>query len=244
MKDPDVIAQSYKNFLFKFGRATVGTANMVIWAGSVTAFNTLNETADSLFSVISGSANDKVGGGGATHFKFIYQKLDGIEVESDEIALNGAVAVDIPTITGAIAYRAWITKTEDDDILTGPNHGIIKLYKTGTVTDIFLEIPTIDGQTLMCIYRVPSTHYAELKSIFLDAGVGKAATIWLKVRKDRNSAWLTKASYQVYQNGREHERTDPTFIYPGSDVVIIGKAGASGTVVDAHFELKLKSLED
>lgn len=244
MKDPDVIAQSYKNFIFKFGKSTIGASKLVIWQGSVDAFNTLSETADSLFSVISGSAEDKVGGGGATHIKYIYQKLDGIEVEADEVALNGAVAVDIPTITGAICYRAWVSKTEDDDIITGPNHGIIKIYKTGTVTDIFAEIPATEGQTLMCIYRVPSTHYAELKGMFLDSAEGKAASIWLKVRKDRSSAWQTRATYQVFESGLDQEHHDPSFIYPGSDIVLIGQSGGPGTVVDAHFFLELKSLAD
>lgn len=244
MKDPEVIKLSYNDFIFKFGRAVVGAAKATIWSGSVTTFNTLNQSTNELFSLISSSADDKVGSGGATHAKFIYQKLDGLEYESEEIALNGLTAVDVPDITGVISYRVWITKSEDSDEITGPNHGIIKLYKTGTPATIFAEAPATEGQTLMCIYRVPSNKYAELESVSLDASEGKAATIWLRVRKDRASAWRTRATYQVFENGREQSRKNPEFIYPGSDVVIIGIAGAAGTTIDAHFQLKLHSLDD
>ena len=242
MKDPDIIKLSYNNFIFKFGRSVVGAAKATIWSGSVASFNTLNQSTDELFSVVSSSADDKVGSGGATHFKFVYQDIAGVEYESDEIALNGLTTVNIPVITGAISYRAWITKSEDSDEITGPNHGIIKIHKTGTPATIFAEIPATEGQTLMCIYRIPENKYAELKSISLDASEGKAATIWLRVRKDRSSAWNTRATYQVFENGREQERRNPEFIYPGSDVVIIGIAGAAGTTIDAHFQLKLYDL--
>lgn len=244
MKDPDAIKLSYDNFIFKFGRATLGAAKAVIWAGSVAAFNTLDETADTLFSVVSSSADDEVGQGGATHIEFIYQTLLGVEYTSPEIALTGLVGVDIPTITGAISYRMKVTQTEDDDILTGPNHGIIKLYKTGTVLDIFAEIPATEGQTLMAIYRIPANKYGELLSLFLDAAEGKAATVWAKVRKDRSSAWQTKGTFQVFQDGTNRERKRPGFIYPGSDIVLIGIAGAAGTIVDAQFELELKDLAE
>ena len=242
MKDPDVVKLSYDNFVFKFGKAIIGTDKQVIWDGALPAYNCLDETSDELFSVVSTSANDKVGGGGATHIKFNYQDLAGIEHWSEEVALNGLTPVDIPLITGVIAYRMKVTQTEDNSILTGPNHGIIKLYQTGTATKIYAEISATEGQTLMCIYRIPANKYAEVKSLFLNAGSGKEATLWMRIRKDRNSAWQTKASFNVFENGKELIRIFPGFVYPGSDMVLIGQGGGVGIEVHAHFELELKDL--
>ena len=165
-----------------------------------------------------------------------------MEYESPEITLNGTTIVNVPTITGAIAYRAWVTKSEDPSELTGPNTGRIKIHKTGTPATIFAEIPPQEGQTLMCIYRIPSNKYAESEGIFLDAGTGFNATIWMRTRDDRDSAWRTKATFTVNANSQNQVRINPGLILPGSDVVLIALGGGAGTEIDAHFELKLKDL--
>ena len=93
------IASTFDNFLFKFGRKVIADAKVIIWDGVDPYLGWL--AADTLFSVVSTDAADKVGGGGATHIKFIYQDLAGVEYTSPEIALNGDTAVDIPTILGS-----------------------------------------------------------------------------------------------------------------------------------------------
>ena len=238
----DEIAADYDNFLFKFGRKVIGAAKEIIWDGVDPYKGFL--AADTLFSVISTHANDKVGGGGATHIKFIYQDLAGVEYLSPEIALNALVAVDIPTITGVVAYRAFVTQTEDTSPLTGPNHGAIKIYATGDATAIHATITALEGQTLMLIYRVPMNKYAEVKSFHIDGSEGKGVSAWVKTRRTRLSPWLTKATFQVFQSGINIERKNPGFIYPGSDIIVMGLGSAATTTVDGHLELELKDIQD
>lgn len=243
-KDPNIVALSYKDFWFKFARKTIGATKVVLWEGSTDPFITLDIASNVSFSVISSSALDKSGSGGAVSIQFIYQMLDGIEKVSPVISLNGTDAVDIPTISGVISYRMYVIETESDNVLLGPNLGVIKLYQTGTPANIFAEIPVAEGQTLMGIYRVPSNKYAELVNLSLYADEGKGASIWARVRKNRTTenAWRTKATFQAFQGGTTLKRIYPGFIYPGSDIVLIAQGSAATTLVDANFEIRLYDL--
>ena len=240
--DPDVVAKSYEDLVFKFGRSSVGAApGDIIWdaGGDYTGYI----AAPSTFTAVSSSIDDAVGGGGATRLVVVGQDADGIQI-FEEIALNGTTPV-----TGvkefSIIYRCWTPDSEDPSPLTGANHGTIDIYETGTPANLMARIVPTAGQTLMCVYRVPMDKYGELRDASFFANEGKGAIIAIKRRKNRTDerGWRAALTVDIFQNEVSQELKDePRFLYPGTDVVAVSQSAAAGTIISGHYTIRLYNL--
>jgi hypothetical protein len=234
------VATGYENLVFKFGRSPSLAASSLIKDLAGTYNYQSGEVA---CEVVSNSADDAVAGGGATKLTVVGQGADGLEI-SEEVTLTGAAPVAL-TNDYEIIYRAYCSDGEDDNPLTGANHGTITIRKTAGAVELATILPT-NGQTLMCVYRIPSDKYGKLIGVDFFAFEGKGVAISVKTRRNRTTqnAWRSRLTVDGFQNAMPVNMDKvPTLLYPGEDIVVETISPPAGTFVSGHFSIELTDLD-
>ena len=134
----DVIAANYERTVFKFCRGVI-TNKAVLWEGAAAYTGWLAAAASC--EIISDSADDKVGSGGAVNLTVVGQGDDGLEI-SETKALNGDTGPVALTNEYKIIYRAFCPDSEDNDPITGGNHGTITIRRTAGPITMATILPT------------------------------------------------------------------------------------------------------
>lgn len=236
----DDIEYSYRNIILRFGKVSgVDTDWTPIWDGGPGEYTGFL-TTESLVDVVSDSAEDDTGGGGATKIKLVGQGNNGLEI-TEEILLSGVTPVT-STKKFKIIYHVEIVLSEDSSPVTGPNHGTISIYKIAAAATVMALILPMYGVSLMAIYRIPSDKYGEIRRCAIYASSGKNAELKMMVRRNMDSAWVTRATYNAYQASVGIRRYNPSFVGPGWDIVCMTKSSAAGTDVDSNYGIELKDI--
>lgn len=235
-KDPDVVALSYSDILKVKGRVS-HDAECIVWDGGDTEADYPGWlTAEATCEVLSGSADDAVGGGGATKVTIVGQGDDGLEI-SEEITLTGGSAVEL-TNSYKIIYLIYISATEDTSPLTGPNHGLITARKkTGPVN--MAKILATYGSSLSLLYRVPSNKYAEL----IDARLYSPVRSFIRIikRSSVTAPWNIVATMDLLHQESSLLHAVPDFIAPGEDIAVLVTPSAAADI-SGYLGFKLYTL--
>ena len=242
IEDIDTIAASYENFILQFGRAESISAESVIWntGGAYTGYL----TSENYVTVVSTDDDDKVGGGGATVVRLIGQGEDGLEKRVD-ITLNGQTPVHSDAFSTEkfnIIYGFLVRFTEDDELLTGPNHGIISVYEKGVALNVMAVIKAKNGSALMCIYRVPSNKYAHVDHLDVYPIAAQPVVIAVNIRPLPELAWLKVGEADFDRTTLNFILKRPVFLLPRADIAL-SVIPSTPTSVAALFELELFDLE-
>ncbi len=239
--DPDVVALSYNNLIFKFGRTPVIAVPSVVWDGATAAYPGWL-AAEAACELLSASADDDTGQGGATEVVVVGQGNDGLEI-SETVITNGVGVVALAN-DYQIIYRAYCPDGEEDDPLLGANHGLITIRRTAGPV-IMAQIQPLFGQTQMALYRIPSNKYGELTDASFFGNEGKGIVVQIKTRKNRTDArgWRARLTMDGFQNHIKQDlEKEPIFLYPGEDIVAIASSAPAGTLVSGHFSIRLYDL--
>jgi hypothetical protein len=235
--DLAAVADSYENYVLKFGRASI-TAESVIWNGGGAYTGYL--AAENKVQVVSDSVDDKAAGGGALTVRLIGQGDDGIEKRED-ITLNGTTPVE-SLEDFAIVYGFLVRTTEDANQFTGPNHGTIDAYETGTPANVMAKINPTNGSALMCVYRVPVDKYAEIKHMDVYPVAAQPVVLSVNIKPLPNLAWLKVAEADFDQTTLNFILSEPVFIAPRADINL-SVSPSVPTNVGALFELRLYEVD-
>lgn len=244
-KDPAVIALSYDDYVFKFGRAIIGAARGVVWDNGAAQPDYPGWLAEeATCEIFSGSGDDDIAGSGALTVLVVGQGDDGLEI-SETVIMTGAVAKDLAN-DYKIIYRMAVLTTGDDSPVTGSNHGNITVRKKVGPVNMAM-ITALKGQTYMSIYRIPSNRYGELTDAFFTANEGKGIVIELMRRRNQTTmnGWRGIMSFDLFEGtANQNLKDDPIFLYPGEDVAVIATSAAASAALSGHFSIRLKSLVD
>ena len=237
------VKSDYDNFVFQFGRKEALASKDIIWDGAGTQTYLGWLSAENFLSVVSDSADDKVGSGGATAIIIKGQGSDGKEKEIT-IPLNGTTVVnsdDTSTEKFECAYEGRIASSEDLGWLNGPNHGTITVYEKGQPTHILMKILPANGHTFMAMRRIPSDKYAELLSLEVYPVSGKEVVYEVHMRESKTSPWRVYGVGDFDTTNLTYKFGLPKFMPPGADIIIVAIPSASANV-SANFELELLDL--
>lgn len=226
----------YDNFVFKFGRiAAVPTAGLYpIWDGAAAYDGYV--TTPGVVSVASDSAEDQVGGGGATHVTVTGLDAAG-KVQSEEIEIGSSGS---KLFSGMPVFTAKVSQGEDLT-LAGANHGIITITCGGKTCAIIVAGA---GRTQMAIYRIPNflasgeeVKHAELRGLRM---YPDARTFKLEMYSRPNvlTPWNNLGTYESVLSDIDEEYSFPRRFAPGEDIVAT-ISGANAGNCSAFFEIAL-----
>jgi hypothetical protein len=241
------IAPGFKPLVFKFGRGELNTTKRLIWDGGADGGYKGRLTTASKLIAVSSSADDAVAGGGATKITVIGQDADGLE-QSEEITLTGTTPSAETTKSFKCAYRMYVSATEDLSEVTGPNHGAITIYQSGTPANILCKILATNGQTYMAYYKIPSNMFGKLISVNIYPAAGKILTVFVSIcgnGQGDGKAWNGQASFDINTGGSwvmldlSHV---PRLLRPGAEIMILGVVDSTTGTCSANFEIVLEEL--
>lgn len=209
---------------FKFGRnPDVSVTEEVIWdGGNGYVFLDAAET----MSIVSTSADDTNGGDGAWNL-ILYGLDDDFNEIFETVTLAGLTPV-ITTNSYRRVYRAFILQSGIATATEDANIGDITITST-TTANIQAQITQHNGQTLMCVWTVPSGYTAYITGISLNVGQGKQCLFRAKFRNcaTANCAFTTKYAIDIYQNTFFGELKVPLKVPEKTDVVITAQMSAT-----------------
>jgi hypothetical protein len=250
--DMSRLRDQYRNNLYKYGRnPSISTTEEIIWDGGDGFYGFLS--AATTVTVESGSADDAVGGGGATSIQITGIGEDGCQ-SSEYIALNGVTPV-ISINKYSLVFRMRIlaasgSATEDGDPFTGPNHGAITCKSTGAGTPTMAIITAATGQTLMAIWQCPLDKWGELKEVHIypsgDDSVFTTNTLYGKLLYQviGSNAWNAGGFVQMGREALEKHFALDQLILPGTKIILTSYLSGGGPVaVAGDFEIKLHDIQ-
>jgi len=167
-----------KSFVYKFGRAEgVDAGDNEVVVGDI--INLVLPDANAGLSAVSSSAEDQVGGGGATELTIIGLKDDGAGNWNEIVVvvpLTGITPVSILDPNEMIRInRMFISKGEDRSIRgVKANHGLITVTHAGTGQPLS-QIKINKGQTLQTMFTIPSGYTGYLWDA--DTSTGKGSDV-------------------------------------------------------------------
>lgn len=219
----------------KFGyNPLIGAAEETVWGpGGLYPW----QTAASVASIVSTSANDAFGNIGAQTVK-IYGLDSNYDLIDETVQLNGLIPV-LTTKQFFRIYRMSIRPLVDIDgnVIPGQKSAI------GTITasqSAIVRAQIINGnnQTLMGIYTIPAGFTGFLMHGSAGVGQGKDATIKYFVRPYLgvfNLSYLT----QLFESNEQRPFTIPQRIEEKSDLDVRAASTAVGVAISANFDVVL-----
>ena len=218
----------------KFGRnadVDIGTEDIIGIGGTLELFS-----AAATIDIVSGSANDDLGGSGAE--KVLVYGLDAsYELQELEMTLNGVGAVTSTGYTWVFVYRAEVTQS---------NNGANDAYNAGVITisitsgNNVMNIAVGDNQTLHCAYMIPADHVGLLRrhkfAVETHAStIVVTSEVWVK---PFGLPWLLK--YRI--NMSKLERDDmiyeiPKFLPEKSIIKLVATTDVNDTLVNGFFDV-------
>lgn len=233
------IEKDYENYLFKFGAGTVGTSLTTIADNGVTdtAFLSTPDKA----TIVSGSVEDKSGGGGATSINISGLDADLLQI-SENLILNGTTAVDTINIYSVI-FRMKVITTEDSSAFTGPNHGAITAKDKTTGAIVMAEIGEFNGQTLMALWQCPSNKWASLLDLDIYSPAAKITTFQFLYQDLGTDSWnILIKTFGAYSQTEKFFKK-PQLIKPGTKLMAVANVATGTSVVSCTFEAELFDLD-
>lgn len=240
-------------FVYKFGRIEGVSATdgiVPVWnGGSVYNF----PSANALLSIVSTSADDAIGQGGATELTIQGLVDDGLGNWNDQeevVTLTGLTPV-ISTKQFIRVNRMFISAGEDRNPPTGTtgaviggNHGIINVTHQGTGQPV-AKISANQGQTLQAIYTLPSGY--EAVALDADANIGEAAdgVFGLYARRNitGNEVFRVQGTREAYQTEVGQTFKAKSKIIGKTDLMFLVSTSKINKNASATFQLLVRKVK-
>jgi len=211
---------------------TTATALATEMSGSATLavvtlpYGTLFTSSDSTTTIVTGA--------GAWNL-YIVGLDDEYNEVSEFVLLNGITPV---TTTQKFfrVYRAYVVNAGTNSTTTDANTGEITITPSTSTTKTQAKILEHIGQTLMCVYTVPTGKTMFVTGFSFSAGRGKEALMLVKVRVcGDDCAFQTKYTLELYQSNFVGALRVPFRLPEKTDIIINIVPGSSGDRVSASF---------
>jgi hypothetical protein len=225
--------------VFKFGHnGAVGTTEIEVW--DVTTAYSYLASAKTL-TISSDSAADTAAGSGARTVQITGQGDDGVEIR-ETLTMNSSIAVSTVNQYRRV-YRAQVMTAGASAVNTGRIYIGASTVTNGVPIEKYAAISPEEGQTLMCVYTVPTGKTALLTSLFVaQVGVAGNCTVRLKARP-LGGAWNVKDKFVINNNAVQiNHDSVPVAFAGGTDISITAEAAASTVPITGTFGIILKDV--
>lgn len=229
-----------KSVVSKFGRVVASTTEQIVWDGG-NGYEFLSD--EQFINIVSSSAEDVNGGVGAWLIKIFGLDINH-EPITEEVTLNGLTPVQTVNKYHRL-NRMYVVKDGNGLATEGSNTGTITAT-TVTTTDLQAQIQPHEGQTLMCIFTIPSGYKGLLWAEADSCGRLRECTFRLKWRnapEEDNGSFSTKSIRDLYELAWQKEKKIPIEIGEAVDIVITVVSTQSVTA-SASFDLVLVKLPE
>lgn len=244
----DPFPPGYSDNIFRFGRAEglAAATESLVWNGGG-AYNGILSSGSSL-TVVSDSVEDADGETGAIDLVLFYQTEDYTEYWTT-VELTGTTPVVVLDRQGAvlsadISYTAWVV-TSAGMGFGEANVGNITCYQTDTPANILWHIKPGEGQTLMCLYRVPKAKIFEVHAIDAFPQGNQPVVMRVRVKSRKDLPWRDRAIGDALDAAIPvalHDNPQPA--RAGSYISITATPANPATDVSAYFAGRLKDAPE
>ncbi len=217
----------------KFGRALgVGSIPVTIWGG-VSRY--VYPTAATVMSISSTSADDAVGGLGATSIVIIGLDAN-YELNVELVELNGQTPVSTAVAWLRIPRMFCVTPGSSGlDENAGTIWAGTGIVTAGVPAVKHALIEPMKGQTLMALDTVPDRKRLILTSINLGVSAQKSLDVDLFVRNPGES-WRSRQNYQITPGWVPRRFDFPIVIEQRADIEFRGSVPVASADVSASFD--------